>query len=272
MAVAAVAFEILLFVYTHRVEPAWHDLRPSIWAMIVGSIGLQEGGALPNPCVNNPTWYIGVLFICYGVFYGLTRLAGRWKVKPVYLYAGMVLLGLGISTYGINLPFLQEQAARGYRGFFFGLILAFLRTKERGFGKGLTIASMLSLAGWIVCFLVDRSVLEYGMPYLLTFVIYPSIVILCETPAVKRLFRGGVWGRLGAISFNVYIWHIPLILACGLVIRRMGLSIDLLNWRYMLLYLVGAELCGLISHFFIERPASAMMEKKIKNRQAAQDT
>lgn len=74
--------------------------------------------------VNNPTWYISVLLLCYIVFYLLTYLGKRWQIPHTYLFVFMVLLGCGAQTYGLNLPFLNGSSCRGYYAFFFGVLPA----------------------------------------------------------------------------------------------------------------------------------------------------
>lgn len=49
----------------------------------------------------------------------------------MYLFTGMVFLGAGIVTYGIELPFMNIYTSKGYYAFFFGLILGrFLYNRE----------------------------------------------------------------------------------------------------------------------------------------------
>ena len=82
-------------------------------------------------CVNNPTWYISVLMLCYVVFYIIVYIANRIKIHPQYLFVVMIFLGMGINTYGINLPFLNGSSSRGYYAFFFGILLAGILKKNK---------------------------------------------------------------------------------------------------------------------------------------------
>lgn len=96
----------------------------SVWGVVLNALGLQSGWVFNGYMINNPTWYISVLLLCYVVFYLLTYLSNRWQVPHVYLFIFMVLLGCGVQTFGLNLPFLNGSSCRGYYAFFFGVLLS----------------------------------------------------------------------------------------------------------------------------------------------------
>ena len=127
--IGAVAYEILLVSYHHIYMSSWMDITASFWGIIIDALGIQEGWVLPNPCVNNPTWYISVLLLCYILFYFIVYLSHRICIPKEYLFIFMIFLGMGIQTYAINLPFLNGSSARGFYAFFFGILLHETLTK-----------------------------------------------------------------------------------------------------------------------------------------------
>ena len=52
----------------------------------------------------------------------------------------------------------------------------------------------------------DRTLLEDYIQYTVTFLVFPAILVLLETPAIQKLFAWRIWGTFGKISFDVYIW------------------------------------------------------------------
>lgn len=122
--IGGITYEVLLYIYQQTCGGDWFGVSITVWGVIIDALGIQDGWVFTNPMVNNPTWYISVLLLCYVVFYLLTYLSKRWQVPHAYLFAFMVLLGCGIQTYGINLPFLNGSSCRGYYAFFFGVLLA----------------------------------------------------------------------------------------------------------------------------------------------------
>ena len=255
MAIAAVVYEVTLYIHSRILGLDWFGIQPTIWGTVIASIGLQSNALFNNPCVNNPTWYISVLFLCYAVFYLTTALARRLKVRPGYLYAAVVLLGCGIATYGINCVFLDWQVARGYRGFFFGLILAM--TIERLGGKpskALVLSSIGVLAGFVLALVFDRTLLEDSLQNTMTFLVFPAILVLFATPVVQKIFAWKIWGKFGKASFDVYIWHSAMLVQMNLLLSITGKMLDYSKVRYMLLFTLAAEVVGILSHCCLEKP------------------
>lgn len=160
MAAGALAYEVFLYINNNVCGLSWSGITPTLWGTVIASLGLQANGFFANPWVNNPAWYISVLFLCYVLFYLVTALARKWKVSPAYFYIAMVLLGCGIEVYGLNWLILDGQLARGYRGFFFGLLLAMQIEKQGGrpSGKLCLLSGATLVNGYAgICFRQDAS-------------------------------------------------------------------------------------------------------------------
>lgn len=121
---SGITYEVFLYIYQRVCGGDWFGVSISVWGVIINALGIQDGWVFQNPMVNNPTWYISVLLLCYVVFYLLIYLSKRWKVPHTYLFLFMILLGCGAQTYGLNLPFLNGSSSRGYYAFFFGVLFA----------------------------------------------------------------------------------------------------------------------------------------------------
>ena len=52
-----------------------YDTGLSLWGVLLAAFGLQAGGVFLSQTVNNPTWYINCLLICYAVLYFLSWLS-----------------------------------------------------------------------------------------------------------------------------------------------------------------------------------------------------
>ena len=122
--ISGITYEMLLWYYTTICGKDWCGLSVTIWGIVINALGVQDGWCFSNPHVNNPTWYISVLLLCYLVLYVIVYLARRWKIRYEYLFVFMVLLGCGVRTYGIDLPFINSDTARGFYAFFFGILIA----------------------------------------------------------------------------------------------------------------------------------------------------
>ena len=82
----------------------------------------------------------------------LERLAGRLRVSPYTVYAGMVLLGVSLSYHPVDvLPLMTANNGRGMYSFFLGLLLARALEGRRP-GRGLLLGSLAVVLGYVLAF------------------------------------------------------------------------------------------------------------------------
>lgn len=266
VACSAIVYEVLLEVYHFLYRTSWFDVEVTLFGVLTTSLGIQSGWAFSNPSVNNPVWYISVLLLCYAVFYLLTRFHG--KIPVVYLYLAMIFLGCGICTYGINLPFLNASSARGYYSFFTGVLLALALDHWKITAKGvcLCLFNIVLIVGLII---VKYAYVERDLVFLLTFVLYPSIIVVFQTDFVKKLFSHPFWGLWGKISYDVFIWHNPMYLAMYIVMKLFSWEIDFTHISSMYIYCLIAEIVGVLSYYFLEQPINRFVKKHFEKKTAA---
>lgn len=260
VAVSAICYEGINVIYTQVFgKYFFFDRAFTIWGVIITALGIQTGGVFVNPFVNNPTWYISVLLICYLAFYLFTRLSGKLRCSAIYFYIAMILLGFAITTYEIQLPFLNAYTARGYKSFFCGLLLA-RYTNSYGITKKESFISAFVIAFLCCFFALKPRYLLRELDNILCFIFYPSIIILCETKFVKKIFCYSFWGIWSQISFNVYIWHLPLYPLVSVVVNWLGIHPDISQVSTMYAYLILAELIGAFSFYHIEQPLNRLVD------------
>lgn len=261
MTIGAIAYEIFLVVYQKLYGCSWFDIQTTFWGTIIASLGIQDGWALPNPCVNNPTWYISVLLLCYVVFYLIVYISKRLSVTPKYFFIFMILLGMGINTYGINLPFLNASSSRGYYAFFFGILLAdFIKSRDIRIKDALFCAGVLIIITSLI--VLKPNFMSTGINYIMTYIYYPALIILCKSAAVGKVLNRKFIGKLGQISFDVYIWHNPFYLLLYILIKLFNCNINLNSYATMIGYTVVCYLFGAFSYYCIERPISKWIDGK----------
>ena len=261
MAVSAVVYEIFLFAYWILTGSFFASLgKLSGWGVIITALGLQSGGVFSNPGINNPTWYISVLMICYTVFYLVTRLAAILKCRPCYLYVAMVIFGLGILNAGISLPFMNNAAARGYRSFFYGLLLAQfvdccgITRKE--------VCSCTVISAMILgAFAVKPGILSDGLDNVLCYGLYPCIILLLESAPIRKLFHP-FWGTLGQISFHVYIWHLTVCLAVATLSIIANIQLNYNSVGMLCVVVAMIIVAGCLSYGFLEKPLDRFVENQ----------
>ena len=260
-AITVVAFELILFLHNIKYEPDLWGMEVSLWGSVIAALGIQEGWVFLNPIINNSIWYISALMLCYLIFYVVTALAARIKCKPVYFYIAMILFGFGIGVYKLDLPFMNWQIARGYYAFFFGLVLAAYINKYGVKAKEIVI-SILTIALVSVMFIFYREGADDYINYTVTFLLYPAIIILFETKILRKIFCHKIWGVLSGISFEVYLWHLPMLLLLDSIVIRTGWKPDYTNIWVMFAFLAVTWIVATVMYFGLERPISKVIAKR----------
>lgn len=252
VSIAAVVDEILLYYYTNVYNFSWFDIKASIWGMVLDCLGIQVGWSSLNPCVNNPTWYISVLLLCYLVFYYITYWSHRLNVSPYYGYLFMIFVGMGIITYGISIPGFTNETARGYYAFFFGIVFhKFLSSELMKEIRSAFFGCIFLLITFLMIFQWD--IVSVDINYVLTFIYYPAILVILKSRYIANMFKGEFWGKFAEISFNVYVWHSVLQLGIVSIRDIWGVKFNMNGNISMLCFTLFCFLWGTISFVVVEK-------------------
>lgn len=268
IAIAAIVFEGIVAIGIHNGSAYLqsNSTHVSLWGWFIDSLGIQDGWALANPCVNNPTWYVSVLIWCYIVFYVVTYFAKRIGFDERYGYIAMIFVGFGINTYQLNLPFLNSSVARGYVAFSGGVLLGMfsekhLRNYDCRINKKLQLLSVMVIITicWMAIF--HTHWLADGFNYILVFLFYPAVIIFIQNDFLKKIFSHNWIGTLGAITFDVYVWHAVMLMALRLLSEKGVLTFDFSMRSTMWLTTCMAFAIGTVSYFFIEKQINRILKK-----------
>lgn len=232
----------------------------NLWNVIISGLGIRCAWCYDGILVNNPVWYVSSLLLCYAIFYLLVYISRKNNFNVVYSFGIMIFLGSAICEYQWNLPFLNEQAARGYYAFFFGLILAYILHEKKITWKSL-IVSLLLVIGMTYGIVNYYHYFQNGIRYLMTFIYYPALIVLFLGEPVKRIFRCRFIGTLGEITYDMYIWHTPMLILLHIITTMEKGLIDIYNRTTMFVFCGAMIIVGIISHYLIERP----IQRKLKN-------
>ena len=170
-----------IFIYTiiaimyYMVFHEWHKgLDLNFPRVLTSFLMCNQGWVIEYPlALNNPTWYIDVLLLCFIFFYTLSGTIlkkGYTKVFIAVCGFAVVLALLG-AHFEMEFPFFYHSSRRGYAAFFMGVILCYI---YQNFPK-----KIIKLICCCLMLLSFSATLVYQyIWYILVCFIYPAIVLI----------------------------------------------------------------------------------------------
>lgn len=76
-------------------------------------------------------------------------------------------------------------------------------------------------------------------------------------------FGWSVINNLSNISFNVFMWHYPLLLIMYVVLKLFDISINLCSAKTMIVFTIICYFIGTLPHYLIERPINKLLDCKL---------
>lgn len=248
-------------VFTAMYLIVWGTKDFSLFKVIVTAFCVQKGGPFDEALVNSHLWYLSVLLICFAAFFIMIRAGQRAGINWRYGCFFMILLGAAITAASWNVPFFNGSAARGYMSFFTGVLLASFLTGHRpGTAAFIGSGTIVIITVLLVAFRYE--IMEYGIQYILVFVLYPALIVFFETPPLQKLLDHRALGTMAQIAFNVYIWHFDFNTFCAVVNDLFHLGIDYTTRTAELIVVLLSMLIGILSFYLIERPVAKLIKKK----------
>lgn len=269
VALSVIAYELFAYINNSlNIEP---PLTVSMSGSIITALCLHGIGIFDNPWINGATWFVSVLLLCHIIYFGIVRICNKIRLNRLIPFALMIILGLALKVLKPELPFLNVYTGRGYCMFFFGCILAYLIKKEwtsdagspscYDFKLGIVIEAVLwpVVIGILLSHFFTRDFPMKGL--LLYFIVYPGLFVLFGFGSLRKLFRSDLWGKLGNITYDVYVWHGPMIILNGIIMHfmpEMHISYYLTESAFVLfMFLFGAILFRLV-----DVPINRLMKKE----------
>ncbi len=240
----------------------WGTEGFSIFKAIVTAVCVQKGGAFDEVLVNSHLWFLSVLLICFAFFFIIIRVSQRARINWRYGCLFMIILGASVMSASWEMPFFNTSTARGYMAFFMGVLLASFLKKHKP-GLLMFFGSLLVAIITVLLIIFRFDIMEYGLNYILIFVLFPAIIILFESPPLQKMLDCRILGTMAQIAFNVYIWHFDFNTFCAVVNDLFTLGIDYTTRNAEMIVLLLCIIIGICSFYFIERPLTKLIKKKM---------
>jgi hypothetical protein len=264
MIISILFMGLLEFVYYYK-HGNWWYFSSDIWSIFTSLTGTSIGWYGQKFVTNAPIWYISILFQCYIISFIISKF--NKKLNNIYLYILVILIGLSIQAYGINIFIFNAMSARGCTSFFIGCILGFI-IKHKYLDKYKLQLTILSLLNLIVIPLIYYKLGEKGIgnvSYILQFIIYPSIIYLSfNNEIIKWILERKIFQFFGKISFSIYIWNIPLHLLTLMICEKLKLTNLYGSKKFFVFYFLLSIILSTILYYLVENNINKKLKQKEK--------
>lgn len=262
LVIGALVFSVLEYFYYQIYGDVFLFTDLTLWNICVASLGLQSWWGFVNPYINNPTWYISSLLLCYVVFYFLTYISHKKNYNNKYLYIVFVFLGIGLLNYGSSVLHINTETARAFYSFFTGLLLSILFNNVEQ--KPETIRRNVWLSVFVVILLIalmatGKYFIMSNVNYVLTFILYPLIMYISifgfkVDKDIKTI------NILSKASFGAYIIHVPLLVLMLIVSDELLLP----GFYAMILFTILSLIIGYIFEVICEKLFDSRLKQLFK--------
>lgn len=197
-----------------------------LYSLAIHIIGLVNiSGFVESTSLNGPAWFLGIILICYVLFFVIV-----YKGKRLFPYLCMLLMIIGIWSIRfdgtINFPFCYGYAGRGYLCFFGGALVAHLiyclnlnlkpKIKRHCIAFGIFLIALWGAAA-------RKGLLGGGQYPYITFAFYVGlglVLLISFSDIFNDIFGNKFFCFLGKISFSVYLWHFVIYILVRLINDR----------------------------------------------------
>ena len=240
MIISVVWFCVAGLIYRALYGHFWAGREIDLSNAILTALGINRWVTAEGGNINGPLWYVSVLMLCYVVFALISTLKTADEYKTIG-FAFMVILGIVSQMNDLTFPLIAGKVGRGYMCFFTGVCMAAFFKAYPKFKK-----FYIAIAAIIVYSIAITASENYGVKILgnkniaAIFTLAPAFIVLGETGFFKKLFNHKIFEYLGKISYPMYLFHIPIYLTVGTVLR------DIPDYNsYSVLIIITLAVCAL---------------------------
>jgi peptidoglycan/LPS O-acetylase OafA/YrhL len=234
--------------------------------LFLNVVMLQGFGIIPSLTWNGPAWSIGVeFFVNVLILYPVVRYRA---ILPASALAGCAFVaivttwGFGFAYYNFQfgLGFVSAGMLRGIGGILVGYLICeaylFMRTRVDA-NRHVLPATVIEVIGLVALLFSLWTNSEYwiSLPVVLSATLVLQMTLV--PGHISRLLQCAPFPYLGAISYSIYLIHVPLYaaLASSGFLTEAGLS-----WKWCL-YFLGLLMLSATSYALIEKPGQKSLMK-----------
>ena len=206
-----------MLLYKNIMGIPWNNMPLTGQNIFTSLFNISAWISLDHP-LNGPLWYVSVYLLCLVIYFILTKV-GKKTGLDWAVFVLPVLIGIFIFQKNYKFFILNNDTARGFIGFFMGVMTAFVIAKMRGKVNKI-FASVVSLCLIVIwAFIKFRYATWFNDGGLVSRVLFsilmfyiPLIYLMTEVKLVDKIIGNPVLAKFGTVSMWLYVINFPFYL------------------------------------------------------------
>lgn len=250
-------------IFGHYAILDYYDGRNSLMGFMLSIFGVNCGWICNHDTysINGVTWYISILMICYVFFYAYALLSRKNKVIGYVFIGALMALGLIILIVKPFFPLLYMSNGRGYLDFFGGVLIAGIYTHidREKYKKHMIIIGIVLL---VVYGILRLTIHRDNICYLCSFLFNPGVMLLfLNVNFLDKISDNKVMRYLGKISFDIYLFNMPVFAWIVLITLLLGIDVNYKNVGVWLLCSLANVLVAMLIRYLLDKANNAIKRK-----------
>ncbi len=257
-----------MLLYVRRKIVWGGDNDYSIIAIIANIFGIKGGwfGKASYP-YNGPAWFIGVIIFCYILFYIILKYVKNKKIKVLTL-CFLIIDGLCLVNYNLQMPILNREMGRGICCFFLGGFVYYFenficKMKKEQFFNVISFICMVSLLSIFKYTLNLNELLNYTV----TIAFFTFLVLF----VLNFNFNEKViddFNKISVLSYSIFLNQV-LIMEIIFFLSQIVKFIDFYSKTFFIIFFVILFIFSKFTYEIIEKKGKILILKLFKKMEVA---
>lgn len=210
--------------------------------------------------INNPLWYLSVLFVLYIVLYFENRISKKIGMNTNIIYSIVLAIFMLTKLFRVELPIFNSLFARGAIPFSIGSLLVAVNSKLKEDSKYFLLPGLIIVS---IIFTLGNFDLD-TQQRILNYVLFPLLVLYClQSNLIVAMSNNRIIEQLSKITFESYVWHAPLFYIVKIVNFYGNNFLPIQKGWFMIVITIFVFLWSTLVFYFVEKPIYKILSSKI---------
>lgn len=261
--VAAAAGQwISLGVHGHVAALNIGDGRNTLVAFVLSLFGVQCGWIANHDSmsINGPAWFVCIIMICYVFFFAILKYCKKNRMRENCCFGLLILFGICLYVKPLELPLLYQSCGRGYLNFFCGVLIAELychiNNEKRRF------LCLTGSTGGLALFAIMFKLNNLGdLNLAVSMIAVPAVLLLVTNLKwLNKISSNRGIAYLGKISFDVYLWNIPIAIWIFLIKDSLHIEIDFWGRDFFVVHMILGTIIAILTYEIYEKKMTRVLK------------